>query len=130
MNNSGTGSHATGSLVMHIAWPKTSARLIPAATGTLQFIIAYPSGGADIVNTTYGAGVPTVIIGNLPVGNLLLTVSALDGNGKVIASGTTSFTTIANQDVTVSLSLASTIDRLVVLPFNPVVTVDDTIRLA
>jgi prepilin-type processing-associated H-X9-DG protein len=121
MNNPATAPSTAGSLVMHIAWPKTSSRLIPAATTSIQISIGYPSGGTAIATATIPQGQNTATIGNLPVASLILTASALEASGAVTAAGSTSVTTIANQQVPVPLSLTSTIDHLVIAPANPTV---------
>jgi prepilin-type processing-associated H-X9-DG protein len=124
-----TTAHATGGLIMHIAWPVVTSRLIPDATHTIQIAISYPAGGSAAPTTTIPHGQTTATIGGLPVGSLMLTASALDANGAVTASGTKSFTVVANQNVPVSVDMTSTIDHLVISPADPIVTVGDSTPL-
>jgi prepilin-type processing-associated H-X9-DG protein len=130
MNNPATESRTDGSLVMHIAWPVATSRLIPDATTSIQISIGYPSGGTAIATATIPQGQNTATIGNLPIANLILTASALEASGAVTAAGSTSVTTIANQQVPVPLSLTSTIDHLVIAPANPTVVAGSSTPLS
>jgi prepilin-type processing-associated H-X9-DG protein len=125
----GTTAHATGGLVMHVAWPVATSRLIPDTTVIIQIAISYPAGGSAAPTTTIQRQQSYAVIGGLPVGSLMLTASALEANGAVTASGTVPFTTVANQNVPVSVNMTSTIDHLLISPADPTVTVGDSTPL-
>lgn len=125
----------TGSFHLTIKWP-TDTRLIPKASNSLsgqllqgtgptvlqEFAQSKPSGG-QLINVAWD---------NLAPGPVTLTAKAFPGadlSGVAQASGAVQATIVAGQTTHVTLTMASTIDHLLITPANPTVAVGNTQQL-
>lgn len=130
-----TNQHSKGGLAsatLTINWP-TASRLIPVAsqsitvqitnsTGFLQSrIIPRPINNVSVVDFT-----------NLPTGNLTVKATAFpnnDGTGVALATGAKSVVAASGVHFTLTITMSSTISKLVINELNPVVNPGKTLQL-
>lgn len=121
-NGGGNGAAAPtrpASAAVTIHWPAAAAftRLIPAAAQSIKVALSDGNGFAasQTVNRPAAGTTSTLTFVNLPVGTLSVTATAYPQSGAAgtpLASGVSSVATTAGQQATLSLTMASTIDRL------------------
>jgi hypothetical protein len=139
LNGCGSGNQlninraATGRATFTVVWP-ANGRLIPAAANSI--LVQVLQGGAVVADTILArptAGGPaTAAFTSLPIGTLTATATAYPtttGTGVAQAIASVPLTIQANQNTSFSLTMASTIDHLVLTPANPSVIVGQTTTL-
>ncbi|MBI3946470.1 MAG: Ig-like domain-containing protein [Armatimonadetes bacterium] len=122
-----------GRLEVTVEWPGR-VRLIPAAANAIQLNL---SRDAQTVTTQTlarpaGGGASTAAMENLGVGGYLLAASAhpnADGTGTAQAGGAVNVTVEDGQTTKVTLTLASTIDRVEISPAVTALPVGTTVGL-
>ena len=129
----GVSQRATGRAVFSIIWPDNT-RLIPAASNGITVTIKRD--GATFSSKTIarpvGGGPASITFDTLPVDTLSATATAYpqaNGTGVAQATATVPLVTQANQTVSFSLTMASTIDHLDVSPAAPSLAVGQTANL-
>ena len=123
---SGCGGHKGGStarrgkLHFSVQWPTESeARVIPSNAQSL--VVEIKQSGTMIATATITRPATTWTFNDMPTGNLTVQATAYastDGTGTPLATANVPTTVNANATANVSLTLASTIDHLEVVP-NP-----------
>jgi 6-phosphogluconolactonase (cycloisomerase 2 family) len=123
----------TGQLVLTVIWPERS-RLIPLASNSIRATLS--SGetvlGTQVLPRPVEDNQTTVTFQNLPPGNANLVATAYpntDATGVAQATGSAPVTIVAGQTAEVTVTMASTIDRLEISPANPSVPVGQTVQL-
>jgi len=103
-----------------IQWPSSAAsagRLVPAATQSIKLVLSDTSGFSTnrVVDRPATGTSTTVTFTNVPVGALTVTATAYPQTGAAgtpLATGTSPLTTVAGQQASITLTMASTIDHL------------------
>ncbi|HET6383792.1 MAG TPA: hypothetical protein VFJ58_10400, partial [Armatimonadota bacterium] len=133
--SSTTPSRGTGRAVFKIDWPPAPpGRLIPAATQSIGIVVSLNvvTAATQVVDRPAAGGQSVITLNNLPSGALTDTVTAYPqagGLGTPLALGSSPVTITAGQSSAVALTLASSIDHLVVTPAAPMVIGGDTLQL-
>lgn len=134
---------AVGTVAFAVQWPAyaapsgfSSPKLVPAAAQSIKIVLFDARGGqlAEKVGRRPAPGVNSgsVSISNVPVGDVRVTATAYpnaDGTGTAQASGTVTVTVAANQTVSKTLTMGTTIDHVSISPQNPKVTPGGTTTL-
>ncbi len=124
---------ATGRAVFSILWPDNT-RLIPAASNSITVTIKRGSStfSSKTISRPAGGGPASITFDTLPVDTLSATATAYpqsNGTGVAQATATVPLVTQANQTVSFSLTMASTIDHLDISPPAPSLAVGQTANL-
>jgi len=114
----------TGKATFTVKWPTRTARLIPAAANSIRVIVLRKGVQVStqlLVRPLPGSGnnTTTATFDPLPVDTLTVSASAFpnaDGTGVSQASGATTINVQSGANTTVSLTMDSTIDHIVVGP--------------
>lgn len=104
-------------LIVRFVWPKEDARVVPASSQSIR--IELGQSGAVIGDMVIARPTTTATFADLPPGTVTVAASArpnADGTGASMASATTSTTISAGSTQSIDLTMASTVDRLVVAP--------------
>ncbi len=133
----GGGSHSTGRMTLTVIWPEQKARLVPIAAKSIKAVLtndaAQPLGERLIVGGDGPpAGESTVTFDNLSPGQVTLSATAFpgaDGTGVAQATGAVPATIVSGQTTRVTVTMASTIERLEITPENPSIAVGEKVRL-
>jgi hypothetical protein len=126
-------TYTEGKATMTVRWPERT-RLIPFAANAIRVRITSGStllGETLLVRPTNG-GLASANFDRLPLGNVTVEASAYpgsDGSGVVQASAQTVAAINANQTTNVRLTLASTIDRVEVMPATVTLSAGQTSQL-
>jgi hypothetical protein len=119
----GSTSSKYGSVSFRVQWPERN-RLIPTASDSIKVEVKDGEKvvGSLVLQRPAEGGVSEAKIGSLPVKTLTNVVTAypfVDASGVAQAEATGTVTIKANEEVRVSITLVSTIDRLEPLGANP-----------
>ena len=114
----GAGSSPTGLIAIRVAWPaKAGGRVVPAAAQSVQVQLVQ---NATVTHTAIlSPSSATTTFTEVPLGNVTVKAVAFPtagATGTPMASGQTVQTVSAGSPVNVSLTMASTIDRLTISP--------------
>lgn len=141
---SGCGSNSTSpslnsrstSAVLNIQWPQAqaNARLIPAAALSIKLVLSDTSGFTTnrVVDRPATGNTSSVTFTNLPVGALTITATAYPQQaaaGTPLSTGTVPLTTLAGQQVSVTLNMASTIDHIDITSTSLTTPTNGTLQL-
>ena len=110
------GSSSPG-LSVRVVWPTPNARVVPASSASVR--VKVTQGGVLVGDATIVRPATTTAFAQLPVGTVTVTATACpnaDGTGTAMASATVPATIVANGTATVDLTMASTVNRLVLSP--------------
>lgn len=129
----GPNTLATSARVV-IEWPQAPGRVMPAAAQSVRIALSDGNGySASQLSSRPASGTTTsVTFTNLPVGTLDVTATAYpqpDGTGAPQAAGTSRVTTLAGQQISVTLTMASTIDHLEITSTGLSLSVGGTLQL-
>ncbi len=130
LSGCGGGSHngaslqTNGKATFTVHWPTRTSRLIPVASNSI--LVTVLRNGATVGTKLLVRPVDppfdtTASFDPLPIGNLQVTAKAFpaaDGTGVAQASGAATLTVLANQNAALSLTMGTTITKVVVSP-NP-----------
>lgn len=126
----------TGRATLVIEWPDlTASRLVPVAANSIvvRFSLSGTTVSSQTVTRPSSGNTSTVEFASLPPGTLTVTATAYPtttGSGVAQAEASTTATILADQNVTVSVTMASTISSLSITPSGPALTVGATTPLA
>ena len=116
----GHSSPVTGRFVVRFAWPSPKGRVIPT---TAQSIVVQVKQGSTVTNSALiTPSTPTASFSEVPTGTVTGSATAYpaaDGTGTALASAQTTQTVASNGSGSVDLTMASTIDHMVLTP-NPI----------
>lgn len=101
-----------GQLSLSIRWPQRQAQYIPAETTRIEFKV-FPAASIEPIATQEiarpnGGATGTVSFDRLPAGEVVVTGSAKDANGKIVSAGSVRLAIVANQRIKGGLTLVST----------------------
>ena len=123
----------SGRATFTVTWP-ARGRLIPEAANSI--VIQIRNGNTIAASQTLSrpatGGTSSATFSLLPVGNLVASATAFpnaDGTGVAQAQATAPLTIRANQNTSLALTMASTIDHLVVSPSPAIVQVGQSVPL-
>ncbi|MBB6051156.1 Ig-like domain-containing protein [Armatimonas rosea] len=125
----------TGRATLEIIWPELSvSRLIPVAASsiTVSFSLSGTIVSTQTVARPSSGNTSTLSFTSLPPGALTVTATAYPtttGTGVAQATATTTATIVADQNTTVSVTMASTISALSISPTSPALTTGSTTQL-
>lgn len=134
-NRTAAGSGGIGRAVVTATWPDRS-RLIPAASSSITATFRKDGTviASQVIPRPAHGNTATALFNNLKVGSLTLEANAYpnaDGTGVAQAHGTVPVTILSGGTMQVTLTMASTIDHLeMVPPANPQVMIGHTVQLA
>ena len=132
----GGGASRAGTLVLTVKWPQGS-RLIPVASNSIKATLLQGAGptqlGSNVLpKPTGGATSTSVVFNNLEAGAVTLSAIAYpteNGSGTAQASGSVPATIVSGQTTNVTVTMASTIDHVIVTPANPSVLAGNTLQM-
>jgi hypothetical protein len=115
----GVTTPLTGRAVFNIVWPQAGSRavsrLIPLAANSIKIELK-DSGGSLLDSSVLNRATSSHTFNDLPVGNVSATASTFassDGTGNALSTNTVAITIVANQTVTQTINMATTITALV-----------------
>lgn len=128
-----TSAAGAGRATLTVAWPDAT-RLIPAAASsiTVRFTLEGIEVAAQTIARPSSGGTSTLTFDTLPVGALTATATAYPtttGSGVAQATATTTAVIVVGQTTSITVTMASTIDRLTVSPTSPSVEAGSTVAL-
>ncbi len=118
-DDGGTGGQNTSARFV-IEWPPQAfSRVLPASAQSIRLTLSDSNGftATQTVDRPAVGNTSTVTFTNVPIANLTVTATAYPqagGQGNPLSTGTSPVTTLASQQVTVNLTMASTVDHLVI----------------
>jgi DNA-binding beta-propeller fold protein YncE len=132
----GGGSSRAGTLILTVKWPQNS-RLIPFASNSIVATLLQGTGPTQLGSNTLpkptgGATSTNVAFNNLEPGSVTLSAVAhpnANGSGTAQASGSVPATIVSGQTTNVTVTMATTIDHLLITPANPSVAAGSTLQL-
>lgn len=124
----------TASAALTIQWPQANSRLIPTAAQSIKLVLSDTSGftATNVVNRPATGNSSTVTFTNVPVGALTVTATAYPQQaalGIPQATGTAALTTVAGQQASITLTMASTVDHIDITSTSLTTPTNGTLQL-
>ena len=128
-----SSSPQTGRVAFTVVWPERS-RLIPAAANSIKVTLTDSTGAVltRVMARPAQGGQSTAAFDTLPLGNATAEAVAFpntDGTGVPQAQASAIVTVVANTTTPLTLTMASTIDRMEISPSTPTVVAGQRIQL-
>ncbi len=131
-----TGGARSGGATFTIKWPQTS-RLIPQATQSIAIRVMKEGQDTPVAeryaNRPAEGGTSTVTFDRLPVGTFTAIATAFpqwNAGGTALATGSAPLVTQSGKVTVVTLTMASRVDHLTLLPASPGVAIGHTRQLS